>query len=117
MNNSIQTSAYNKGYVAGYRAGLADGRSGRSGLDGQAEILQIPLEILELTTRTRNSLLDCGCVRIADIANMPAEKIGYIRNLGRKGVDEVARALRKHGLIHTDWRAFLLGANIGDEEL
>ncbi len=106
MKNKLRAKDYNEGYAAGYRAGLADGLAGKTGEGGQAR-LQLPLEFLELSVPVRNALIRYGCVRIGDVAQIPEERIRCIRNLGRKGLDEVARALHKQGLLHTDWDAFL----------
>ncbi len=116
MSKNLQNSAYNQGYAAGYRAGLADGMAGKIGAEAEEELLQLPLKLLDLSARTRNALTGYGCVRIGDVAQIQEEKIRCIRNLGQKGLNEVAWALREQGLLHTDWNAFLTEVLVTDIE-
>ncbi len=78
---------YNEGYAAGYRAGLADGMAGKIGAEAEENLLLLPLELLDLSARTRNALTGYGCVRIGDVAQIPEEKIRCIRNLGPKRLE------------------------------
>ncbi len=100
-----RTGEYQRGYLAGYRDGMAAGMAGDTGMP---ELLQQPVEVLDLSARPRNCLLACGCQCVADVVALSDERIRYMRLLGPKSADEVARVLRQHGILGTAWDAFLL---------
>ena len=98
------TGSYTKGYRLGYLDGYRDG----AGQDCPISAPDLPVEYLGLSTRARNSLIQAGMGRIRDVATANRTKIRYMRHLGPKSADEVARALRAMGICGTDWDLFLL---------
>lgn len=98
------TGSYTKGYRVGYLDGYRDG----SGKECPCDIPDLPLEYLGLSARARNSLTRAGLERIRDVAAVKHTKIRYMRQLGVKSADEVARSLQSMGIRGTDWDLFLL---------
>ena len=98
------TGSYAKGYRLGYLDGYRDG----AGQECPLEIPDLPLEYLGLSARARNSLTQAGMTRIRDVASANRTRIRYMRQLGPKSADEVARALQAMGIRGTDWDLFLL---------
>lgn len=62
------------------------------------DILLKPIDILEVSVRAHNCLMNAGIKRVIDLVNMPEEKVLEIKNFGRKSFDEVKEVLRSHGL-------------------
>ncbi len=108
MNISAELLTYRTGYLAGYHAGLADGLAGEDPDQRLKNVGDLPLSYLELSTRVCNCLKAFPCQTVSDVATLPLACIRRIRNLGVKGSDEVARALHRFNLRHTDWDLFLL---------
>lgn len=99
---------YSKGYQAGYRSGIADARDGVKAADAaDDDILNLPLEGMNLSARAYNCLHYGGYKRIRDIVSLSEEKIWHIKNLGRVSANEIAKALQEHGILHTAWSSFL----------
>lgn len=108
MDKSIRLAkeqAYNKGYIAGYQRGIEDCKSGR--MDTQPDILDCPLQFLNLSKRVINSLDRAGYSRIRDIVPLDPQEIWRIRNLGSKGLCEIAWALWEREIRDTDWNGWL----------
>lgn len=104
-------SEYNRGYTEGHRAGYADGvEDGRRGVTrelGPEHILNMPMEHLNLTMRSRNCLIAKNCKTIGDVARMSEDQIRIIRNFGKKSAAEVAQKLLEVGIKNTDWDLYL----------
>lgn len=98
------TGSYNKGYRHGYLDGYRDG----AGQEYPNGIPDLPLEYMGLSVRARNCLTKAGMERIEDVASANRTRIQYMRQLGPKSADEVARALWAMGIRGTDWDLFLL---------
>jgi hypothetical protein len=73
-----------RGQIAGCLPGLPD------------ELLQTEIEALELSIRSFNCLKRAGINTLADI--LAHGELSDIRNIGRRGVDEVEEKLRSLGL-------------------
>lgn len=95
-------------YIKGYRQGYLDGYRDGSGKECPTDIPDLPMEYMGLSARARNCLTLAGMERIRDVASASRTKIQYMRQLGPKSADEVARALRAMGIRGTDWDLFLL---------
>ncbi len=100
-----QEKVYRQGYLAGYRDGIAAGRSGKA---AAPELPDLPIEALGLSARAVNCLHAYHCERVADVARLSADTIGRMRGLGRRTADEIARSLLEHRILPTAWEAFLL---------
>ncbi len=96
-------------YLNGYRAGYQDGiAAGLAGQTDEPQVLQLPLEHLELSVRALHCLTQAGCLRIGDVARLSQGEIHAMPRLGRVTADEIARALHRRKIYQTAWAAFLL---------
>ncbi len=105
--NANRKQGFQEGYKAGYKDGLEDGRTGKTPPDADLEVLNLPLECLELSVRAHNCLIAARCERIGDVARLPEETISRMRNLGKKSAKEVACALAGKGIWNTDWDKYV----------
>lgn len=105
-------SEYNRGYTEGYRAGYAagfeDGRRGAVRELGPEHIMNMPLEQLNLSMRSRNCLITKNCKTIGDVARLSEDQIRVIRNFGKKSAAEVAQKLTEAGVKNSDWDLYLV---------
>lgn len=108
----VISSEYNRGYGVGYRLGYTDGvKDGMSGVTqpaGPDEILNQPIETLDLPTRAHSCLIALGCKRIADVVRVPGAKIATTPHLGKISANDIARALKRIGVGITAWDEYLL---------
>lgn len=108
----VISSEYNRGYGVGYRLGYADGvKDGMSGVTqpaGPDEVLNQPIETLDLPTRAHSCLIALGCKRIADVVRVPGSKIATTPHLGRVSANDIAKALKAQGIGITAWDEYLL---------
>ena len=58
----------------------------------------ITLEELELSVRSYNCLKRAGMNTLRDVAEMTFDELCYVRNLGKKSVDEICAVLTKYGI-------------------
>lgn len=61
-------------------------------------IMDLPIEELELTTRSYYCLKKVSVNRIGDLTSMTEEEVLNIRNLGRKSFQTIIRSLEEFGL-------------------
>ena len=61
------------------------------------EVYQTPLEKLELSPRTLNSLKNHGLQRVGQILEMTDDELKEIRNFGVKSLDELKERLKDIG--------------------
>ena len=99
--------SYNKGYIAGYQRGIEDSKSGLVNSFSDSDLLTKPLPFLNLTKRPFNSLDHAGYRTVGDIVFLKKEEIWKIRNLGRKGLHEIAWSLWDHGIRDSEWNEWL----------
>lgn len=106
-----QKAAYNKGYSLGYQTGYADGRNDAiHGVDPayvSDDILKLPIQDMDLSSRAFNCLVRAGYKYIGDVAALRDTQIRVMRNLGKVSANEIAQALRSYGILHTDWDLYL----------
>lgn len=57
------------------------------------EVYNLRIEDLGLSARTVNSLRRAGMERVADVLNVPSEKLAQIRNFGKKSLTELTEKL------------------------
>lgn len=99
---------YRTGYLDGYENGVKDEKEGRKRAYEDNPVLDLIIENLELSTRAFQCLRRMGCHRIGDVAAKDAESILKTRNMGKKSMDEIARALHKRNIVGTAWDQFIL---------
>lgn len=103
---------HSKGFTAGYRAGYQDGQKdaalGVRREYGSEEILNQPIESLNLSVRANNCLIAADCKRVGDVVRISEEEIATMRHLGKVSANEVAQAIRRHGIEHSAWEKYLL---------
>ena len=99
--------AYHKGYLAGYWRGVEDCISGKTGTQMEPELLDCPIQFLNLSKRPFNSLDRAGYRSIRDIVSLSQQEIRKIRGLGIKGLHEIAGALWDHGIQDSAWSEWL----------
>ena len=107
----VAAGEYSKGFTAGYRAGYQDGQKdaalGVQRAYGSDEVLNQPIESLNLSVRAYNCLVAANCKRIGDVVRLSAEEISTMRQLGKVSANEIAQAIKRHGIEHTAWEKYL----------
>ena len=103
-----ERNEYARGYRDGYLRGVMDTRKGMTETNMDAETMDIPLRGTELSARAQNCLARAGCATVRDVAVLPENRIGHMKNLGPKTADEIARVLHKKGIHHTAWDRWIL---------
>lgn len=108
----VVSSEYNRGYSVGYGLGYTDGvKDGRAGVSqsfGPDEVMNKPIEALDLPTRAHSCLVSLGCKRIADVVRIPGAKIATTPHLGKISANDIAKALKRAGVGITAWDEYLL---------
>lgn len=107
----IKQQAYHKGFLDGYKRGIEDSKADQHVAAG---MLDQPIQFLNLSTRPFNSLDRAGYRTIRDIVSLNQAEIWKIRNLGTKGLREIAGALWRHGIRDSEWNAWLFPDNPND---
>ena len=103
----ILTEEYMKAYESGYDAAMEDAKKGFSRTQKDISIMNLPLEALQLDTRSYNCLYYYGCRTVGDCIKMEEEQIKRMRNLGPVCIEAIGRALQRKKIYHTDWDKFL----------
>lgn len=99
---------YRTGYLDGYRTGCKDEKEGRTQQHKDNPVLDLIIENLGVSNRAFQCLRHMGCSRIGDVVTKDYDTIIRTRNMGRKTMDEIARALHKQNLINTAWDQFII---------
>ena len=99
--------SYHKGYLRGYERGVEDCKSGAVRKEIAPDLPDRPIQFLNLTTRPFNCLDRSGYRTIREITVLNQQQIGQIRNLGAKGLCEIAWALWNRGIRDTQWNHWL----------
>lgn len=63
-----------------------------------ADLLLKPIDILEVSVRAHNCLINAGIKRIIDLVNLSEDEVLKIKNFGRKSFDEVKEVMKAFGL-------------------
>lgn len=103
----MKKQAYHKGYLSGYACGVEDCKSGNVDKETSPDLLDRPIQFLNLTARPFNSLDHSGYHTIREITVLSQQEIQKIRNLGHKGLCEIALALWNYGIRNTAWNNWL----------
>ena len=108
----VATSEYNRGYSVGYSEGYSDGKvDGAAGITkpyASDEVLNRPVESLNLSTRARSCLRLAQCKRIGDVVRLTDETISTMRQLGKVSANEIAQAIKALGIERSAWDRYLL---------
>lgn len=99
---------YAKGYRAGYAAGFAHGQREIAPSSFEEDVRNQPIAFLGLPVRILNCLDRAGLHFVYEVADLNCETIDRMRNLGRIGADEIARALQNAGICYSVWNQYLL---------
>lgn len=102
MKNEYERG-YERGRNVGYKQGVEDARNQKLREDIDADITCTPLTHLNLSTRTFNCLHRRQCETVGDFAHWEDDEILRTRNLGAKGIREIANALLCIGISQTEW--------------
>lgn len=95
------------GYTEGYKQGLEDGPKGITKTGFSINVLALPIECLNLSTRAYNALMRAEYRVLGDITELDYYAIYHIKNLGVAQRHEVAVGLNKYGLSPTEWDNWL----------
>ncbi len=108
----IATSEYNRGYSVGYSEGYSDGKvDGAAGITkpyASDEVLNRPIESLNLSTRAHSCLRMAQCKRIGDVVRLTDDTISTMRQLGKVSANEIAQAIKALNIQHSAWDKYLL---------
>ena len=108
----IATSGYNRGYSVGYSEGYSDGKAdGAAGITkpyASDEVLNRPIESLNLSTRAHSCLRLAQCKRIGDVVRLTDEAISTMRQLGKVSANEIAQAIKALDIERSAWDRYLL---------
>jgi len=74
---------------------------------GNNDVLYLPIEAMEITTRARKCLIRMGCKEISDLLELREETLLHARSLGSVNAAEIAGWLEDNGFPHTAWSRFL----------
>lgn len=99
---------YAKGYRAGYVAGIDHSQKEIAPSPFEENMRNQPIAFLGLSVRLLNCLNRAGFHFVYEVADLDCETIDRMRNLGRIGADEIARALLKAGVCNAVWNRYLL---------
>lgn len=102
MENEYERG-YERGRNVGYKQGVEDARNQKLREDIDADITCTPITHLNLSTRTYNCLHRRQCETVGDFAHWEDDDILRTRNLGPKGICEIANALIRIGVTQTEW--------------
>lgn len=94
------------GYSEGYQQGIEDAPQGITKAGVSVTISSLPVEALELSTRTYNALKRAGYETIGEIIPLTHREMIHVKNLGPQQRQEVAVGLHKYGITQTEWDLF-----------
>lgn len=108
----VATSEYNRGYSVGYSEGYSDGKAdGAAGITkpyASDEVLNRPIESLNLSTRAHSCLRMAQCKRIGDVVRLTDDTISTMRLLGKVSANEIAQGIKALNIQHSAWDKYLL---------
>ena len=99
--------SYLAGYLTGYRDGVRHAFEGKVSPSIDADLLDLPIDAMNLSTRARNCLIGAHCNCIRDVVSLSDQRISTIRNLGIKTASEIAKWLHSQGLCYSAWSRYL----------
>lgn len=105
--DGIYCKGYRNGYLDGYRDGMQLGQNGECKELEDNELLSLPIEAMEITTRAHNCLIRLGCRQISDLLELREENLLRAKNMGNITAAEIAGWLERNGFPYTAWSRFL----------
>jgi len=79
-------------------SGASKGKQEGSVQGVPVDLLLKPIDVLELSVRAHNCLVNAGIHRIIDLVNLSEEEVQKIKNFGKKSFEEVKRTVHELGL-------------------
>ena len=107
QKDSIYCKGYRNGYLDGYRDGILAAQTGEYRKYSENEMMNLPIEAMEITTRAHNCLVRLGCRYISDLLELREENLQRARNMGSKTAAEIAGWLEQNGFSHSVWSRYL----------
>lgn len=101
--NSI-LEEYQRGYEDGYEDGCNNSK-GASIQQNNSHLIYMPVEELDLSVRSYNCIKRAGIDTVQDLISRTEEDMLRVRNLGKKGIDEIRDKLSTLGLSYLDEKA------------
>ena len=98
---------YCKAYIMGYRDGVRDAQSGKDLANIDSDLLKLPVEAMEITSRACNCLLWANCYTIGEVLRLDTDDIRRIRNMGPTTAKQIALWLTSHGFYCSAWSEYL----------
>lgn len=71
------------------------------------ESMETSLDCLDLSPRVLNALLAGNCETVGDVVRLGYDKVFMLRNMGAKGLREVAVMLKTQGVHSPEWDLWL----------
>ena len=71
-------------------------------VDSVDSIINCPIEWLDLSVRSYNCMKRANIDTVRDLTERTADSMMYVRNLGRKSLDEIRKKLNQYGLSFAD---------------
>ena len=105
--DGVYCKGYRNGYLDGYKDGITAAQKGECRELEDNELLRLPIEAMEITTRARNCLVRMNCRKISDLLELGEETLLRAKNFGNVTAAEIARWLEHNGYPHTAWSRFL----------
>ena len=99
--------SYLAGYLTGYRDGVRHAFEGKVSPSIDADLLDLPIDAMNLSTRALNCLIGAHCNCIRDVVSLSDLRISTMRNLGIKTASEIAKWLHSQGLCYSAWSRHL----------
>lgn len=96
-----------KAYIMGYRDGVRDAQSGKDLANIDSDLLKLPVEAMEITSRACNCLLWANCYTIGEVLRLDTDDIRRIRNMGPTTAKQIALWLTSHGFYCSAWSEYL----------
>lgn len=108
----IASIEYNRGYSVGYGEGYKDGKTDEAAGVTKAyaadEVMNQPIESLNLSTRAHNCLRRINCKRVGDVVRLTDERISTMCQLGKMSANEIAQAIKALNIQQSAWDRYLL---------
>lgn len=84
-----------------------DGATGITKPYASNEVLNQPIESLNLSTRAHSCLRLARCKRVGDVVRLTDEDISTMRQLGKVSANEIAVAIKTLNIEHSAWEKYL----------
>ena len=102
----VYQKGYHRGYTAGYQDGIRAAQNEQYRLQIPPDIIELPIEAMEISPRAFHCLRNCGCVSIKNVADLDENKIASMRGLGKVSAAEIANWLWSHDIKSSAWTPY-----------